>query len=672
MAEENIDNILPPIIWKELEEISKMDISIKQFNEMAQKTKSLNIEDKKDENVLKKDNVAVLLSAKEKKRYENLGKAFMLGANDAISDIQNAIKKKEQQSLSDKDDIASKIKNAEEKVKKEKSKKGSLFKKILIAGAVLGGIYILFSKTINSAISGMYDKIKNGMMGFGDFIKKCAGSMFSFFGNMFIKASECLNGDGVLTNVMIAIVSEFFSFTLPTLLVGLSEDLIRIIDSSFDSSLNFQSNKIEAEETRRTFSVESEGVLGELRRTTDEFLLSTEKDILFDNSLSVREQETATDKALGSFLNSFVNLTTGLSQDTQEQRETLRKWASSIALSLSNNNIASTAFYESSRKALGVFDSVLSFVKDGTRDISAEQVSLMEDFVKRFASSLNLRNEEIKAFSEMSAEDKVLFLRNLNSSLTTFISNADENIDKARRSAQNNTEESSVLSIMKDIRERMEEKGATTEINRFQEVREIGAIHDIIKGFINNTHFDDEVRNLTQTLGNKFDMILDAANKSLSGLATLVENKYRVHADELSYTASEDSNTPNAVIPESSDYKLMYIFNNVAASNESDITNNMTEFLNNSARHLETITKEITTVQKLERLMLAFCNVFLNDSVNLETSVVQCNRNLLEHMAKPIEKNNGDNVAHILNLSEGLAAMSQSPMIINGGGMVSC
>ena len=128
MAEENVDNILPPIIWKELEEISKMDISIKQFNEMAQKTKSLNIEDKKDENILKKDNVAVLLSAKEKKRYENLGKAFMLGANDAISDIQNAIKKKEQQSLSDKDDIASKIKNAEEKVKKEKSKKGSLFK----------------------------------------------------------------------------------------------------------------------------------------------------------------------------------------------------------------------------------------------------------------------------------------------------------------------------------------------------------------------------------------------------------------------------------------------------------------------------------------------------------------------------------------------------------------
>ena len=116
----------------------------------------------------------------------------------------------------------------------------------------------------------------------------------------------------------------------------------------------------------------------------------------------------------------------------------------------------------------------------------------------------------------------------------------------------------------------------------------------------------------------------------------------------------------------------MYIFNNVAASNESDITNNMTEFLNNSARHLETITKEIDTVQKLERLMLAFCNVFLNDSVNLETSVVQCNRNLLEHMAKPIEKSNGDNVAHILNLSEGLGAMAQSPMIINGGGMVSC
>ena len=96
MAEENIDNILPQKIWNELEEISKMDISIQQFNEMARKVKSLDSEEKKDENVLKKDGITTLLSTKEKKRYENLGKAFMIGANDAISEIQNAIKKKEE------------------------------------------------------------------------------------------------------------------------------------------------------------------------------------------------------------------------------------------------------------------------------------------------------------------------------------------------------------------------------------------------------------------------------------------------------------------------------------------------------------------------------------------------------------------------------------------------
>lgn len=682
MAEENIDNILPQKIWNELEEISKMDISIQQFNEMARKTKSLDAEEKKDENVLKKDGITTLLSTKEKKRYENLGKAFMTGANDAISEIQNAIKKKEEQTLSNKDDVASKIKNAEEKAQKEKTKKGSLFKKILIAGAVLGSIYLLFSKTINTAISAMYDKIKNGMMGLGDFIKKSASSIFSFFGNMFIKASECLSGDGVLTSVMITIVSEFFSYTLPTLLVGLSEDLIRIIDSSFESSLNFDSHKLEAEDIQKKLKVETDGVAGQLRKTTDEIMLSTEKDILGDNSLTVSEQEKAADAAIASFTSSFINLADGLSLKSKKEAEILKKWSSLMIYSLSNNNIASTAFYKNTVAALRAMDNILPFLNNATQSsITADQERLMEEFVRQFASELNLKTEEIEAFEKLSTADQIIFLKKLNSSLVSFVDATNTEIETTKKAKQSKSNEDSVVSIVKDIRDKMDNKDSKVELIRFQETKELGKLHTTIKSFISETRFDEEVNKMTQILGNKFDMILDAANKSLEGLSTLVANDYRTSADSLSYTATENTNEKFASIPDSSDYKLMYIFNNVASANETSITQNMLEFIKNSANHLKSLENEIEMVQKLEKLIQSFCHIFLNDSVYHTNKLLECNKNLLEHITKPVSEKgridtanpSNSTTAHMLELvDKSIAAIQSGAFVPNHGALVVC
>lgn len=682
MAEENIDNILPQKIWNELEEISKMDISIQQFNEMARKTKSLDTEEKKDENVLKKDGITTLLSTKEKKRYENLGKAFMTGANDAISEIQNAIKKKEEQTLSNKDDVASKIKNAEEKAQKEKTKKGSLFKKILIAGAVLGGIYLLFSKTINTAISAMYDKIKNGMMGLGDFIKKSAGSIFSFFGNMFIKASECLSGDGVLTSVMITIVSEFFSYTLPTLLVGLSEDLIRIIDSSFESSLNFDSHKLEAEDIQKKLKVETDGVAGQLRKTTDEIMLSAEKDILGDNSLTVSEQEKAADAAIANFTSSFINLADGLSSKSKEEVEILKKWSSLMIFSLSNNNIASTAFYKNTEAALRAMDNILPFLNNATQSsITPDQERLMEEFVRQFASELNLKAEEIEAFEKLSTADQIVFLKKLNSSLVSFVDATNAEIETTKKAKQSKSNEDSVVSIVKDIRDKMDNKDSKVELIRFQETKELGKLHTTIKSFISETRFDEEVNKMTQILGNKFDMILDAANKSLEGLSTLVDNDYRTIADGLSYTATENGNDKFASIPDSGDYKLMYIFNNVASANETSITQNMLEFIKNSANHLKSLEDEIEMVQKLEKLIQSFCHIFLNDSTYHTDKLCECNKILLEHITKPvsekgrIDETNPSNstTAHTLELvDKSIAAIQSGAFVPNHGALVVC
>ena len=528
----------------------------------------------------------------------------------------------------------------------------------------------------------MYDKIKNGMMGLGDFIKKSASSIFSFFGNMFIKASECLSGDGVLTSVMITIISEFFSYTLPTLLVGLSEDLIRIIDSSFESSLNFDSHKLEAEDIQKTLKVETEGVASQMRKTTDEIMLSVEKDILEDNSLSVSEQEKAADKAIANFTSSFINLANGLSQKSKEETEILKKWSSSVIFSLSNNNMAATAFYKNSMEALRAMDNILPFLdKVNETNITADQERLLEEFVRQFARELNLKTEEIEAFEELSTADQIVFLKKLNSSLTSFVDATNTEIETIKKSNQNKSGEDSLISIVKDIRKRMDNKDTKVEIIRFQEVKELGKLHSTIKSFVSDTRFDREVNTMTQILGSKFDSILDAANKSLDGLASLVSNDYTTSADGLSYTAEEDSNNKFASIPDSGEYKLMYIFNNVASANETSITKSMLEFVKNSTKHLKSIEDEIEIVQKLEKLIQSFCYAFLTDISHVQNNIVTNNKNLLEHISKPVSEKgridtanpSNSTTAHMLELvDKSIVAIQSGAFVPNHGALVVC
>ena len=101
---------LPKEIFDELEKISKLDDSLSDFNNLVEENNLRSI--KNDKNIIKKnkkDEINTILSAQEKKRYENLGKAFMVGADSVIADIQNAVAKKERNSLTGKDDVENKI-----------------------------------------------------------------------------------------------------------------------------------------------------------------------------------------------------------------------------------------------------------------------------------------------------------------------------------------------------------------------------------------------------------------------------------------------------------------------------------------------------------------------------------------------------------------------------------
>ena len=195
ITEKNISEIKKALEESNIEDVPKKEEKNKILEDVSEPPK---IEDKKEdkekdedkEKKKKEKEISSVLSAIEKKRYENLGKAFMIGADSAFTEIQNALEKKEQNKLSGKDNVENQIKDAEEKMKKDKKKKSSVMKRIAVAAAALGGLYLLFSGTINSAFRTMYEKIKNGVFGFGDFIKGAASSILHFFGNMFVKAAR--------------------------------------------------------------------------------------------------------------------------------------------------------------------------------------------------------------------------------------------------------------------------------------------------------------------------------------------------------------------------------------------------------------------------------------------------------------------------------------------------
>lgn len=606
---------LPQEIFDELEKISKMGDNLEKFNTLVEKT---NIEN--DVNIIKKDkknDVPSVLSPKEKKRYENLGKAFMAGVDEVISDIQNAISKKEKAALSDKDSpnsIENKIKNAEKKIETNRKKKSSLVKKILVSAGILGGVYLLFSNTINGAISNMYNNIKNGMMGLGDFVKKAASSVFSFFGNLFIKASKVFSGGGLLTNVVIQIIWDFFNMTLPKMVISLTEDLVRIFDKSFQSSTELESRENILQTITDNNKRDAQTASNSITDALSKFLLSSEKDIRENGILNAKEQEKIADESVGIIQTYMSDMAKSFNKKDTEQSRIMSQWAITCTRLIANNQFASTAFYDSSTK---IISSLGKLVPD-LDTLTVEQLKNDEDrknyianFIKDYGNSIGMVEKEIEAYSNMSTENQLDFLRSLKKTMTDYTSTVSSKMTEAenkKRAGVDDSNRNSMASILNDIRKDAKDKENHLKIIQFQEVKELGIIHTKIKSFINDGRYPEAVKNMTDIISTKFHKILDASNKALSNLTKAVANEFTLTLDDKSTTVGspsdeEDKNYTKKVSP-MDDYKIMYIFNNNVSSNEGDIQDKMNSFMESSARYLDVLGKELRVLVDLERISI--------------------------------------------------------------------
>lgn len=671
---------LPQEIFDELEKISKMDDNLERFNQLVEKS-SLNA-DKKEENIIKKDKVPTILNAKEKKRYENLGKAFMAGANDVISDIQDAIKKKEKASLSDKDDINSlqnKIKGAEKKIEENKKKKSSTLKKILVAGGILGGIYLLFSNNINTAISNMYSNIKNSMMGLGDFVKKAASSIYSFFGNMFIKASKLLSGNGVLTNVVTTIIWDFFNMTLPRLVISMTEDLIKIFDSSFKSTVELDERKqnltIVAEDTKN----EAENTAGAIKKEVSKFFLASERDIRENGILNAKEQEKIADESSSIIQNYMASIAESMSNLKTNQGAILSNWATTCTREIINNRISSTAFYDGASKIVRSMNELIPDLDDLTTSQirnDEKRLNFVNNFIKDYASSLAMNEEQIKAYEEMSTENQLKFLRQLKSSMTDYTKNVSENILKAEEAREAGTDESkknSLANIINEIRKDAKDKESHLKIIEFQEVKELGGLHDSIKAFISDGRYPEAVREMSKTISEKFHKILDASNKALANLATSVANEFVMVNDGQKIEVGNEetkqiADTLSTEVSPMDDFKIMYIFNNNVSANEGDIKTKMETFMNYSSQYLELLGKEAIILEKLQNITSSFYKIGGEAIADVYNSGINMKNLLNVHIATPVGE--GENSAHKFIQPPISLNGKGAPLITSGGGLV--
>ena len=600
-GKENLD--LPKEIYEELEKISKMEDSIDKFNEVVAKSPSLS-EEKKEDNVIKKDELSTILSAKEKRRYENLGKAFMEGANSVISDIQSSIEKKEKNSLENKENIENKIKEAEIKKEENQKKKSSVLGKILIATAAIGALYLIFHNTINTGIMNMYNSVKNGMMGFGDFIKKSASAIFSFFGNMFIKASEALNGGGIMTIVIVSIIKEFFGNTLPKLVIHITQDFVKTIDRDFTATEWKPDSSTEAavDKINKKTQTDSNDIFQELSRAR----LGFEKDILKDGSVDIERQEQLADTMIKDFGTKMENLikVSGMKHESE-----ISKWLSGLYQGMVSNQISSTALFVNTKKALESIKNLnlpetIEELKEGNFD-----KDVLENFAELYGVQyFGMTKEAVAEYKALSDEKKLKFVKNLIKTLEEHNKNVLKTVESGKSAAtEERKQEESIVKILNDIRNDVRGDNATTSIIKFQETKEVGELQHTIQSFINDNKFVEVMTKFAGSIQGKLSEVLDSSNKALSRLSSDIASEFILETTNVETggknTSTISSDEPEAhIIPDNDDYKIMYIFNSSASSNDADVISKLEEFFNYSVEYLSVMTQEVESVTKLEAL----------------------------------------------------------------------
>lgn len=640
--------------------------------DLKKEIKKSSKENNEKDKVKKDEKVSSVLSALEKKRYENLGKAFMIGADAAFSEIQNAIDKKEKNSLSNKDSVEGKIKNAEEKLKKDKSKKSSVLKKIAIAAAALGGLVLIFG-TINGSFSTIFNKIKNGIMDFKDFIKSSAGSIMSFFGNMFVKASQSMSSGGFLTTIMGGIIWDFFNLTLPTMVIGLVEDLVRIIDKSFNSSVKLNENQSKLENSFKNASNEVDSNADVLKREMDKFLMMQETDIRNNGILTAKLQEEIADESIYVIKKSMDDIRFALKDNGSKQAKIVREWSNSLISMMLSNQYTSTKFYSNVGSVLNAIDTYIPKIMETNINTlkDSAQKDFINNFAKNFGSVIGMSLKEINAYGALDMKYKLEIIKNISSGAINFKNVVDETLLKAETSERKNDSNNDIVDLLKSIKDDVKNKNTDLKIIKFQETKEIGKLNNTIRNFLYNSKFLDILQSMSTGLGDKFGMIMNAANIALANLPkSIATNFVSLSGDEEITFSKVDDNSGAGIqtlyLP--SDYKLMYIFNNNVPYMDTDIDNDMHMFLNFSVAYAQLMSQEMGVLAQMERITTIMTNGIFYNSQIVRESYGNVIKTFNQHTAAPVQENGIS--AHPLIINHPSMASNDTPLMATNSGMM--
>lgn len=240
------------------ENTESIELLEEQTDEISEKA-GLNEDDK---SVIDKNKLPAALTSSEKKRYQNIGKAFIEGAGKEFKNILKASKFKSMMSTV-KEKFTAGVQKVKKAIKKAKKAGGFLAKLLVIAG-LLGAIFYLFKDKIINAfpniseyIKGIFEKAKN-------FIGNLVENGFQFISD---GAKSLMNSTiGQIIGYMKEAIGIFFSQTLPDAVFELYVNVL----SMFNSDAEDLREEIENSEASASLQSQANTIADEAEKETDE------------------------------------------------------------------------------------------------------------------------------------------------------------------------------------------------------------------------------------------------------------------------------------------------------------------------------------------------------------------------------------------------------------------
>ena len=281
-----------------------------------------------------------------------------------------------------------------------------------------------------------------------------------------------------------------------------------------------------------------------------------------------------------------------------------------------------------------------------------------------------MTEEQVLAYEAMSLAGQITFLKQLQSGMMGFREDVNERLESAEENSSSEEERkqnkttSELLTLVREMKDDVQKKEGELKIIQFQEVEELGHLHHSIKSFLNSNKFDEAIGSMAEILDNKFSLILDASNKTLANLTHAITSQFTLKSGGETVTVggldeeaeTELMGTRTVEVPE--DYKLLYVFNNTANSNDSAITQSMHKFMEHNSSYLDLLKKEVRLMTELEHVTLLLFGGIKGHASMLNEKYKKTNEYINQQVTLPINiTNTSSNVnAHAVIKSSSIAA----------------